>query len=529
MNRCLLFGWVVLALPLLVGCPSASAPSSAAKKKGDDKSANTLSATQQTAEDVLSSALHQLQPENLGIDSDLEAAISVLNSWKGLAEKTRPAGLKPPEADWSKVPAELVAEDVRTRINSTRYDAMDGRHIRGCLLANAIAKKAGAPADSDLGRATLLFDYTVRNVALQADDEVPLPLTPYEILIVGRGTPSDRAWIFASLLKQWQIDALVLRPIANNDPQAWLVGVPLEGQVYLFDARLGLIVPNPEADANSPLFRTPATLGQIQEHPDWLNQLAPADDQPYPLTADDLSDPLIELIAEPQYWSERMWLLEQSLPGDSVCLLYDPLAGSPENPGFLGRIQAVPALNRPKDWRMWTYPYRQFLGMSQMDQLTTQAMRSAMLAFVVPIEVDPETNQATPTNRQLGNRTDQLLGRLEEATAKYLVIRQLGVRLDPDASINQLNQLAAEDAFYWTAICKYEQGQFDGTIETLEGYFKRYRRGKWIAAASQLLALSQVAKNDFAAAIQTLKSTDSNDPNADTNAVLLKHWSSLAK
>ncbi|HET6426067.1 MAG TPA: hypothetical protein VFG20_20420 [Planctomycetaceae bacterium] len=49
-------------------------------------------------EDQLKSGLYQLQPENLGIDSRVEDAVSVLNNWWSAVKSANlePTGLTPP-------------------------------------------------------------------------------------------------------------------------------------------------------------------------------------------------------------------------------------------------------------------------------------------------------------------------------------------------------------------------------------------------------------------------------------------------
>ena len=156
-------------------------------------------------------------------------------------------------------------------------------------------------------RAKSLFDWTVRNIQLEPDDRSRIPRFPWETLLYGRGTASERAWVFILLLRQLDIDAAVLAidvgPAAGKEQgekgerkevsgegknkkdspqsersaekkragepekaaesnenasasrvggektdqnlQAWCVGVLIEGKVYLFDPLLGLPIPAP--------------------------------------------------------------------------------------------------------------------------------------------------------------------------------------------------------------------------------------------------------------------------------------------
>lgn len=502
------------------GCPSKPAG------KPETKSVAPTTADQSTAEDILGSAILQLQPENLGIDSDLESAVSVLNSWAGLAKATRPESLTPPVVDWSTVSESLVDPNVRTMMTEPVYTQLDGRHIRICFLAHAIGRAMTEGVSDDVARATRLFDYTTRNIVRFGEDEMAFPLTPYELLVAGRGTPEDRAWVFATLLRQWRLDAVVLRSPREGAPENWLIGVPIKGEIYLYDPRLGVPVPNWDVAEGKTHFEQPATLAQVIEHPDWLTRLG-QDADVEPMSVDDLKSSLVEMIAEPQYWSDRMWLLEQSLPAESVCLLYDAPARTAEESGMFGRIASVEALNRPDSWRVWSYPFRQQYNMGRMDERSMQAMQLTMATFAVPFEMNAETKQVQPTNRQLRTRIDQLLGRWAEATTGYLAIRQLGMTPNPSAEMNRIQQLSAEDAQFWTAVCKYELKEWDGAIEILDGYRRRYRRGRWVSDAILLTAQCQMEAGKIDEAITTLESADSNDRNADVIALWLKQWKSL--
>ena len=90
------------------------------------------------------------------------------------------------------------------------FSQRDVAHIRTSLLMKAIVDDVTKGLDNDVDRAGVLFDFVTRNVQLVADENA-LPLTPYEMLIFGEGTAADRAWIFAGLLRQLKLDAVIVR------------------------------------------------------------------------------------------------------------------------------------------------------------------------------------------------------------------------------------------------------------------------------------------------------------------------------
>ena len=166
-----------------------------------------------------------------------------------------------------------------------------------------ISRWARGDAIDDLERAKSLFDWTVRNIQLEPDDPNRIPRFPWETLLYGQGTASERAWVFILLLRQLDIDAAVLAvdegrgardegreekgekrgekgegkdnknapgpekatenkknapgprsggEKAEKNLQPWCVGVLIEGNVYLFDPLLGLPIPAPNGVTRAP-------------------------------------------------------------------------------------------------------------------------------------------------------------------------------------------------------------------------------------------------------------------------------------
>src|SRR5262249_47054332 len=147
---------------------------------------------------------------------------------------------------------------------------------------------------ADLEKVTNVFSHVVRAIGLVPQPLYDLPLTVYEICLLGKGTAADRAWIFASILRQLKIDAVLIYPralgtIAANaaDEQPMLVGVLLDEQVYLFDPQAG--VPVPASGAATGPARV-ATLTEAANNAAVLKQLD-APGRPCPIAAADLEHP----------------------------------------------------------------------------------------------------------------------------------------------------------------------------------------------------------------------------------------------
>ena len=124
--------------------------------------------------------------------------------------------VQPPPAKWQVDPlvaslpeplGDLPQVKDLARMEFTRFD---GYALQGDAWLRNVANWAKGDVIDDLERAKNLFDWTVRNI--QLDDYSPdrPPLFPWETLLFGRGTATERAWTFILLLRQLDIDAALL-------------------------------------------------------------------------------------------------------------------------------------------------------------------------------------------------------------------------------------------------------------------------------------------------------------------------------
>lgn len=517
---------LLTAVLLIPGCkpsaaPPAAAPAAAPAPKG---------AVAAEVEDQLKSAIYQLQPENLGIDSRIEDAVSVLNNWWGAvkAAELQPTGLTPPA-----IPEALLPKELRELLDKELYDSQDGAHIRSCYLAKQIGEHIGAPTDKELDRIVKVFDWVCRNVSLLPEDEIAPPVGFYEVLVLGRGRPLDRAVIFGEVLRQLRLDSVILHPAGTlEEDSPWLFGVLLDGKVYLFDPGLGIPIPNGAAPKTAHITQ-PATLDEVLSHPEWLEPLAARSDQPYEPSVDQLQSAQVSAITPAMAWSARMWRLEQLLPGDQLCVLYDPPAKLGEAPSVFERIASSFPSKKPEEIDRFVDPQLTAKRDPQDMQEALRTLQVAQSALLVPFVVNTDNPTAgrrpVPSQRQLKTRTMQLQGRYADAIGQYVSIRQLGVTPAPDPSLTLIYGRAAEDAFYWSCLCKVDSEQLESGEQMLTDYMKRYRRGgRWLIGARQALADCQVALKKHDEAIATLKMSLPDDPARASTAVQIRWLSDLA-
>lgn len=518
-------GWLAWAI-LAVGCQ----PQAAKAPVADPSAATTESEADRAnegiveIEDQLRSALYQLQPENLNIDSRLDDAVAVLNNWWAAAEASK---VIPEGTSSAAIPADRVPAELLSALENEAFDGTDGRHIRACYFAEHIAESLSAGADTDLDRVLRVFEWGCRNLALRSFDQPQLPFTFYEALIVGQMRPEDRAMVLAGILKQLHYDCVVLRPSAELVAgQPWLFGVIVENQVYLFDLALGLPVPQGDRPV-AEQFQQPATLAQLKEHPEWLALLSPRADQPYPFTAEDLTHLHVDVITSPRSWTKRMWSIEQLLPGEMLCVLYDPPSAEADRPSLFDRVaSAIPGI-AANDVGVWSDPIRQEARMAAIDAPTVRAYQEALIPFIVPVEYQADretgTQRRVETQRQLRIRTEQLLGNRLEALSQYVTIRQLSFTQPPEPPLIPVYQRAADDAFFWSTVCKFELGETETAITQLQDYLKRYRRGgQWIYVARSMLVDAYQKSGNTEELLKIAAVQESDDPYRDRHALLAR-------
>jgi len=516
--KCLRSAGLVTALLAFVcaGCTRGTVSSGPTGAKQED---------QPGAEDLLISAIHQLRPENYTIAAASDKPVNLLNSWKANTKLEFASG-----PDLTKLASGWLRESEAARAQAATYDLTDAVHIRDAKLTHSIAEVLAARSDEDLGKVQAVFEYVIHNLALRGPNEPEdMPLGIYQLLLVGSGTPEDRAWVMADILRQLRIDTVIVRAdgSAATDPEQWLVGVLLNEKVYLFDTRIGLPIPSTSELTLTPIV--PATLDQIVEHPEWLQSLALRSDLSYPIDADALKSPKIEPIVEVDFWTSRMHDLESALPAGEVCVLYDPPVDDGDRAGLQSRLKACFPKVAPEAMAPWAYPARAREN-PKFSPAATEVLVTfeRILSLPVRVELKPDTEElmvGRPENKLLRFRTEQLLGHFEEATARYLSIRHL--EIDPaQSSIPQLaflNRMGAENAYYWTCLCKFELQEYESAIEQLSGYVKRYERnGRWTFAARALLAESLIRAGRKDEAMELLKNAPSGDPYRPSNVLQLK-------
>ena len=357
-------------------------------------------AVSQRCQTLLSSGIEMMRPENLGISSEPNAAVSTLNNRVRDCGKSGPAGDPSP-----KDPAleKLITEEQRAAANGELFDLQDVEHVRDCWLFKQARSSVVRAYDSDAARVVGLFDLSNRIVALTGKNEPDIPQSLHDITVIGKGTAEDRAWVFAELLRQMGIDAVIFetarprrreagdRPVlgrrASRRPapkttdgakslatltpgarstearsRAWLVGALglTSRRVPVRSRALGWPIPSRADKAATPAVQSAATLAEVLADDGLLRKLDVSAEKPYPLHAADLKSLRVEVITSSRYWSPRVRRLETFLSGDRSATIYAPLGDMGNRPGLLSRaIAAGAGFWKKDDVVVWDYPDRQ--------------------------------------------------------------------------------------------------------------------------------------------------------------------------
>ncbi len=544
---------VVAVLP--IGCENSESPSGDSVPR--ESSATTKVDAQCDA--LLETIWTMVQPRNLGVSSDQVSVAALLNEM--MTNCGDPSLLAIDDQAQSML-QRLFDEDRAKRIQSDRFFIRDIDHIRDALWYRDVTRFASPTAESDLDRVVDVFYYVVRNLMLfesprsDSPETVSIPpLVPWEFATLGIGSPEQRAWLFANLLRQMRIDAVIIQPTDQADPDDWLVGVLQNGEVYLFDMRLGIPIPAEDDPVEAPLIRRPATLQQVQKNDQLFRNLDLGDDRPYRLNSKQFQSVDVKLIGSGAYWSPRMEQLQDLLTGTRSVLLFDGLQDTEFRTGLLNRVAAAGEnLWETDDISVWEFCDEQTNAFEHLTEQQQQLLEIIRAPFLSPIPIESMNAEAEsieelgivygePRRQHEVARNAHLTGNLPEAIRDYLRIQLIGnfppVPKDVlipeefraalvsvmDPTIRQFHAVAAEQARYWSGVCQYERQEFEIASRTLENYLNHHRdQGTWSTAAKYLLGICLAKSGNRAAGARTLGRVDESDPYYHACQLMIKRW-----
>ncbi len=360
-----------------------------------------------------------------------------------------------PEVSWQldpvigSLPKPLQELPEVKRVNAPDYDQQDMQFLMECVWLRDIAKTASEGVD-DLVNASRLFDWTIRNLQIEpegADNGVAANQSLGEILLLGRGTVLERAWVFIQLCRQQGLEAVMLAIPGEKDTtklRPWLPAVQIRDELYLFDPRLGLPIPGPEG-------KPVATLSQVAEDDALLRALDLDAEHAYPVKSSDLQGVVALVEASPGYLSRGMKLVESRLAGDErVVLTTDPSKS----------IEAIKRLPHISDARLWLMPYEVLQARRNWSEPQRQAAARDMRIFL----------RGTPL---YDARVRQFKGNLDGeqgAKGRYLEARPPQSQVDAipvPAEQKQVFQEVKQAASYWLGLIAFDEQQYPAAVHWL--------------------------------------------------------------
>ncbi|HUG92393.1 MAG TPA: hypothetical protein VML55_16260 [Planctomycetaceae bacterium] len=551
------------------GCDGSrrTSPPSGNRGTGSDRAPRIGQTDPQRCDDLLDQAVNMLQPDRLGISAERKLAVGRLNEW------AIQCGNGDADADADELPPEfgaLLPEGVRALLADAHFSGRDCNHVRTAFLFQRTLDFVTAGADDDLSRTVKLFDHVVRTVELVERRPDDLPLTPYEIMLFGKGTAEDRAWVFVGMVRQMRLDAVIVRPAAaaGGDPAAtghasaagpgaFLVGVLLEENVHLFDPRVGTPVPGDDDDGKSLFVKVPATWDAAARNPELLGRLSVPAAAGSSVQAPDLESPRIELVGDSSVWAPRMKRLQSGLAGELSAVIYDPLLGAGGESGMVSRVAEAGRGRWDRDAiSVWQYPEQQLAAFEALDEQRPHELQRWLKAPfpIVGISRDFEPRYGAPDNELLKNRTEHLLGDLTHAITKYTGLRGLERALvtgrDPQtrqqfvlpeagraelqrripSQYREIHRRAAEQAHYWLGLAQYQNGQHAAAAGTLTSYLDVHGAGSWARAARELRSICLAESGQVAAALAELRELAERDPEHPGRAEiewLIRRWEAI--
>jgi transglutaminase-like putative cysteine protease len=352
--------------------------------------------------------------------------------------------------------AKLIAPEA---LAARAFQPEDGRHIQEAIWIRDISNWAHGEGFNDVDRATAIFDWTVRNIQLEPDDD-PVPRRPWQTLLYGRGTAEQRAWVFARLGRQLGLDVVILSipATAASDGKSapktapakfWLPALFSEGQLYLFDTRLALPVPGPDG-------KGVATLEQVRKDDSLLRKLD-IDGAKYPVTAESLKSVEIDLVATPFSLSRRANQMEANLSGDDRLTL----AAKPSE--LAGRLKSIPGVSAI---RLWNFPFQ---TLSEQLSWGKSARHRDALEFE-PFAMRPGLWKGRTRHFQgkheeaLGDNLDRKSKDNKKTSDGYLSksVRPTGKEIAESSSVDKrrVDTISKLSAAYWVGLMSFDDGKF---------------------------------------------------------------------
>lgn len=414
-----------------------------------------------------------------------------------------------PKEDWKPDPLLLTLPENLRQGKALRslagldFPQTDGSELVKVIWLNEIARRASGTSNESLAKAQSLFDWVIRNIQIEPEVEGPVLYNSTEILLFGRGSAADRAWIFSLLARQQGLDVVVLAlpgKSAADQPTLWLPTLLDKGELYLFDTRMGL----PIAGRNG---QSVATLNQAMADPAVLTEMDADAEHPYPVKAADLHDLIVYVEGSPLYLSHRMQLAEEKLGGNESLVL----SAHPQQ--IADQLKDKPGIGAV---RLWPLPYERLRLVENPTKEYAERIAREMAPFqqtpqlwqgrVLDLLGHYESQNSASMMYQDARPSDDTLSKQRGAAEKQKQPQQKAMA---EFSV-AMRTIAKQDASYWLGLLAFERGNYPAAVDYLNTrVLEASPDGPWTFGARYNLGRTYEAQGQIDAAIRAYQSDHS--------------------
>jgi len=424
------------------------------------------------------------------------------------------------------LPDRLRGETVTKGIGELAFDATtDILALRDQRWLSDVAATARGDAIEDLDVARRLFDWTVRSLAAVSDPPmVPSEANPGsrwfsvgEILLAGRASAPQRAWVFLELVRHAGLDGVMLATgdVAAGTIRPWIPAVLCGDEAYLFDPGYGIPVPGPGGEGV-------ATARQAASDPTILAAMS-LPDRPYPVQAPDIDRLTVLVPATPWSLSRRMHVLDRQLAGarrvdlalDAGKLATRALAALPGNSA--AAVEA-PTAGSERRAGLWEFPWETLARRRTMRDSVDPAIAKELGVMGLAIQ-QTDANRETRSFRPLyAARLREFRGTLDGpdgAKMAYLAARPGNAVIAemlqglPAPQADQVKRIYDElkgDATYWLGVLTLAEEEYETAVDYLDRMtLQANPEGIWSDAARVNLARARLALGDRDEAVRLLR------------------------
>lgn len=442
----------------------------------------------------------------------------------------------PAASEWHRDPlVESLPERLRRSVGEERLEqsvfdaAEDVVFLRDQRWLSDIAAGARGDAIEDLGVAEKLFTWVVRSLAIVTDPPgSPTPTNPGtrwfppgEILLSGRASGAQRAWIFLELLRHAGLDGVMLatRDASSGRPQPWIPALVSGDEAYLFDPVYGMPIPGSGG-------RGIATVRAAAADPSILSSMNIAG-RDYPVQSRDLGNLSVLVSATPQTLSRRMRWLESHLTGkaslrlsvDASSLARRGLAAC--SPAGAKTADGDPNHQAPERLGLWEFPF-EVLAARGADAAAVARTAATELAGMKVVVIDADAAGRREIRPLFLARVREFRGDLDGprgAKAAYLLarppagtIREIVAAVPPPQAdlVRRLYEQMKEDATYHLGLLMLQEGQFEAADDYLGRMtLEANPDSRWADAARVALASALVPLGREKEAVKLLENDES--------------------